>query len=62
MPPDQSPSDLPPNEDEIYDEEEDEAFRLEDVSSDVEVDAGEADDDEECVPNFVPALLLTDTT
>ena len=39
FPPDQTPSDLPPDEDEILDEDEEDAFRLEDVSSDVEVPA-----------------------
>ena len=44
----QNPTDLPPNEDELLSEdEEEEAFRLEDVSSDVEVDAEEVDEDED---------------
>ena len=43
---DQNPSDLPPDEDELLpSDDEEETFRLEDVSSDVEVDEAELDDD-----------------
>jgi len=48
----QNPSDLPPDEDEILDDEEEEVFRLEDVSSDVEVEADEMEEEE------APELLL----
>lgn len=45
---DQNLNDLPPNEDELVsDDEEEEAFRLEDVSSDVEVDLEGMDEDED---------------
>lgn len=45
---DQNPSDLPPDEDELLpSDDEEEAFRLEDVSSDVEVEADGMEDDED---------------
>lgn len=45
----QNATDLPPGEDELLsdEDEEEEAFRLEDVSSDVEVDPEEVDEDDE---------------
>ncbi|GJE95071.1 hypothetical protein PsYK624_112500 [Phanerochaete sordida] len=51
---DQAPSDLPPDDDEILDEDEEGAFRLEDVSSDVEVEADGIDEDEEDAPALLP--------
>lgn len=48
----QTPSDLPPDEDEILDDEEEEAFRLEDVSSDVAVDG--MDEDDKDAPELLP--------
>ena len=55
LPPEQNPTDFPPDDDEILDDEEEEAFRLEDVSSDVEVPADALDeDDEEYVSTSLP--------